>query len=157
MAATEAAALNETSLTLHRRLHAPLEDVWRAWTEADALAHWFGPRNIERVEAEIELKVGGRYRFLMHATDGETHDVGGHYREVVRPHRLVFTWAWASTPDRESLVSVDLRADGDATLLTLTHERFADREATEGHAEGWAGSMDKLAEVLQPGTPTRNP
>ena len=58
--------------------------------------------------------------------------------------RLVFTWAWRSTPERESLVSVALRPDGAATLLTLTHEQFFDQAARDGHERGWTGTLDKL-------------
>ena len=72
------------------------------------------------------------------------HEVGGVYREVTPDQRLVFTWAWRSTPERESLVSVALRPDGAATLLTLTHEQFFDQAARDGHERGWTGTLDKL-------------
>jgi uncharacterized protein YndB with AHSA1/START domain len=76
--------------------------------------------------------------------DGERHQVGGVYREVVPDSRLVFTWAWHSTPERESLVTVTIVPDGDGSLLTLHHEQFFDRKARDGHERGWTGTLDKL-------------
>ena len=77
-------------------------------------------------------------------TNGEQHEVGGVYREVTPDQRLVFTWAWRSTPERESLVTVALRPDGAATVLTLTHEQFFDQAARDGHERGWTGTLDRL-------------
>jgi len=59
--------------------------------------------------------------------------------------RLVFTWAWHSTPERVSLVTVTVTKDGDTTMLTLQHEQFVDQKAREGHERGWAGTLEKLA------------
>lgn len=61
-----------------------VEKVWRAWTDPQALSRWFfAGRPGAVVEAEIDLRVGGRYRILTRLPDGETHDVGGEYQEVV--------------------------------------------------------------------------
>jgi uncharacterized protein YndB with AHSA1/START domain len=60
----------------------------------------------------------------------------------------VFSWAWHSTPERESLVTVSLKPDGDGTLLTLHHEAFFDEAARDGHARGWNGALDKLEKVI---------
>jgi uncharacterized protein YndB with AHSA1/START domain len=79
---------------------------------------------------------------------GEHHEVGGIYREMVPNQRLVFSWAWHTTPERESLVTVSLKPDGDGTLLTLTHEQFFDEVARDGHQRGWNGALDKLQNVL---------
>lgn len=81
----------------------------------------------------------------MRTSDGDEHDVSGVYREVVPNEKLVFSWAWRSTPERESLVTVALKNDGNGTLLTLTHEQFFDEAARDAHREGWSGAIDKLA------------
>jgi uncharacterized protein YndB with AHSA1/START domain len=99
-------------------------------------------------EATIDLRVGGRYRIVMHGPDGEVHRVGGVYREVVREKKLVYTWAWESTPERESIVTVEFRPHGDATELVLTHQRFADTEARDRHQQGWGGCLDRFARYL---------
>jgi uncharacterized protein YndB with AHSA1/START domain len=80
--------------------------------------------------------------------DAEQHDVSGVYREVVPNERLVFTWAWKTTPERQSLVTVTFKPDGDGTLMTLLHEQFFDEDARDRHQGGWNGAMEKLEKYL---------
>jgi uncharacterized protein YndB with AHSA1/START domain len=145
---TQAAATIKPSLTLKRRLNAPPAKVYAAWTDPAKIAGWFGPGEVRSVRAETDVRVGGRYRVVMQASDGETHDVSGVYREVVPNEKLVFTWAWRSTPERESLVTVLLKPDGDGTLLTLMHEQFFDELARDRHQSGWTGALDKLEKFV---------
>jgi uncharacterized protein YndB with AHSA1/START domain len=112
------------------------------------MTRWMGPGEIKTMRAEADTRVGGRYRIVMQAPGGEEYDVGGVYREVVANEKLVFTWAWRSAPERESLVTLLLKPDGDGTLLTLTHEQFADEESRNGHEQGWNSSLDKLEKFI---------
>jgi uncharacterized protein YndB with AHSA1/START domain len=138
--------LTKPSLTLKRRLRASPDKVFQAWTDPQKLVVWFGPSECVpgSARAEMEVRNGGRYRVSFKTEDGEHHEVGGTYREVVPGSRLVFTWAWHSTPERESLVTVTLTKDGDGTMLTLHHEKFFDEKARDGHVRGWTGTIDKL-------------
>jgi uncharacterized protein YndB with AHSA1/START domain len=61
----------------------------------------------------------------------------------------VFTWAWISTPERISQVSLSFEPSGSGTQLTLLHEQFFDMAARDGHERGWTGTMEKLARYLQ--------
>jgi uncharacterized protein YndB with AHSA1/START domain len=144
-AQSAAATRPKPSLTITRRLPASPERCFRAWTDAEALKRWFGPDKIEVLSAETDPRVGGRYRVVMRAHGGEEHDVSGEFREVVANRKLVFTWAWRSTPERQSLVTVEFIPEGAATALTLTHEQFADEAARDRHRSGWTGSLEKLA------------
>jgi len=94
--------------------------------------------------AEAEVRIGGRFRVQFWTPDGEHHSVSGIYREVVPDRRLVFSWAWQSTPERESQVTVDLKADRDGTILTLTHDQFFDEKARDDHRRGWTAALDTL-------------
>ncbi|MBZ0147257.1 MAG: SRPBCC domain-containing protein [Pseudorhodoplanes sp.] len=137
------------SLTIKRRLNAPPAKVYAAWTDPAQLARWFGPADTVpgSVKAELDVRVGGRFRAsFTGCMDGnnEYHEVGGVYREVVPNQKLVFTWAWHSTPERESLVTITIKPDGAGSLLTLHHEQFFDQAARDGHQRGWGGSLDKL-------------
>jgi uncharacterized protein YndB with AHSA1/START domain len=136
------------SLTLKRRLKAPPAKVFAAFTDPEKVKGWMGPGEIKALRAESDVRVGGRYRWVMKSPEGEEHDVGGVYREVVPNEKLVFTWAWKSTPERESLVTVLLKPDGDGTLLTLTHEQFSDQEARDRHQGGWNSALDKMEKFL---------
>ncbi|MFZ1103853.1 MAG: SRPBCC domain-containing protein [Hyphomicrobiaceae bacterium] len=142
--------LTKPSLTLKRRLKAAPGKVFQAWTDPEKLARWFGPAETVAgsVRAEADVRPGGRYRMNFTTDDGERHQVGGVYREVVRDSRLVFTWAWQSTPERQSLVTITIVPDGDGSLLTLHHEQFFDQKARDGHERGWTGTLDKLERFL---------
>jgi len=132
------------SLTLKRRLRALPAQVYSAWTEPEKVKRWFGPGDVEIVLAEFDTRVGGRYRIVGRSPDGEEHDVSGVFREVIPGERLVYTWAWRSTPERQSLVTVEFRREGEGTLLTLRHEDFFDEPARDRHNAGWTGSLAKL-------------
>ena len=140
------------SLTLRRHFRVSPAKVWRAWTDPQALKHWFGPEEIIDVPlAEVDLRVGGRFRVTMRAADGETHDVSGTYLEVVPERKLVFSWAWRSTPERESRVTVQLEPDAGGCELVLMHEQFFDQAAREAHEHGWSGALVKLENWLPGG------
>ena len=138
--------LTKPSLTLKRRIKASPAQVFSAWTDPKKIAHWFGPTETvpNSVRAELDARTGGRFTVAFKTGDGEQHQVGGIYREVVPHSRLVFTWAWHTTPERESLVTITLAPDGAGTLLTLHHEQFFDQKARDGHEHGWTGTLDKL-------------
>jgi uncharacterized protein YndB with AHSA1/START domain len=136
------------SLTLKRRFKAPPAKVFAAWTDPEKVKRWMGPGEVKAVSVTCDVRVGGRYRWLMRAPNGEEYDVGGVYREVVPNERLVFTWAWKSTPERESLVTVLIKPDGEGSLLTLTHEQFFDEEVRDRHQQGWAGALDKMEKLF---------
>jgi uncharacterized protein YndB with AHSA1/START domain len=142
--------LTKPSLTLKRRIKAPPAQVFAAWTDPKKLVRWFGPAETvqKNVRAELDVRVGGRFRVSFATADGERHEVGGVYREVVADSRLVFTWAWHTTPERESLVTVTVVRDGDGSLLTLHHEQFFDEKARDGHLRGWTGTIEKLERLF---------
>jgi uncharacterized protein YndB with AHSA1/START domain len=136
------------SLTLKRRFNAAPEKIYAAWTQPAQIAQWFGPDAGGVQRAETDLRTGGRFTIVFNTEDGEEHQVNGVYRELVRNKKLVFTWAWRSTPERESLVTVLIEPDGDGSLLTLIHEQFFDEAARDRHSHGWTGSLDKLERYL---------
>ncbi|CAN7369856.1 SRPBCC domain-containing protein [Variovorax sp. LjRoot290] len=137
------------SLTLRRHYEVAPDKVWRAWTDPQALKLWFGPAEIVSVPvSEIDLRVGGRFRVVMLEANGERHEVGGVYREIVPNRKLVFSWAWHSTPERESRVTVLIEPSGRGADLELRHDQFFDEAAREGHEHGWTGSLVKLEALL---------
>jgi uncharacterized protein YndB with AHSA1/START domain len=144
----ETARAAKPSLTLTRRIKASPQKIFAAWIDPAQMMHWFCPEGGQFISAETDPRVGGRYRIVMRTPDGATHDVSGIYREVADGEKLCFTWAWISTPERESLVTVTLKPDGDATLLTLLHERFFDEAARDSHNGGWTVLLGKLDRIF---------
>ena len=140
--------VQKPSLTLKRRLNAPPEAVYAAWTDPKKLVHWFGPDQGPVTKAETDVRVGGRFHVVFHTEDGEEQDVSGVYQEVVPNEKLQFTWAWRTMPERESLVTILVKPDGDGAILTLIHEQFFDEPARDRHEWGWSGALNKLEKAL---------
>ncbi|HET9350612.1 MAG TPA: SRPBCC domain-containing protein, partial [Burkholderiales bacterium] len=105
------------SLTLTRHYAAAPEKVWRAWTDPEAIKRWFGPGPGEPVSAaELDLRVGGRFRIVFGGADGNANECAGVYKEVVPNRRLAFTWHWPrTTPERISLVTLIFKQAGHET------------------------------------------
>ena len=147
----EQAKLREKpSLTLTRSYPVPPEKVWRAWTDAQAVKKWWGPGPNEPVSlAQLDVRVGGRFRIVFGGPDGKAHECAGVYKEIVPNRKLVFTWTWPnSTPERESLVTITFQAAGKGTELVFLHEQLFDEKVRDDHKRGWSGSLDKLEHFL---------
>jgi len=138
------------SLTLTRRFRARPEKVWTAWTDPETLIGWFCTTKAKpgTMRAELDVRAGGRYRINFEMQSGEYSEVGGVYREVVPNEKLVFSWAWHSTKERESLVTVSIRPDGAGSLMVFTHEQFFDEAARDNHAKGWNELFGQLETIL---------
>jgi len=139
------------SLTLKRTYPVTPEKVWRAWTDAEALKRWWGPAPGEPVSAaELDVRVGGRFRIVFGGPDGTAHECAGVYKEVVPNRKLVFTWCWPNTtPERISVVTITFEHMRGQTQLTFQHEQLFDEKVRDDHQRGWSGSLDKLAEFLR--------
>ncbi len=126
---------------IHRRLQASIGEVFRWWTDPDRLQEWMTP--VGTVEAEVDLRVGGRLRIVMKG-DGRVIEHTGEYLEIDPPRRLVFTWISPYTGSVPSVITVELRAAGDdLTDLRLVHSRLPD-EAARWHRGGWGAMLDRL-------------
>jgi uncharacterized protein YndB with AHSA1/START domain len=139
----------EPSLTIRRHIKAPAAKIFAAWTQAEQLIRWFGPVGAKVDSVKADARQGGRYDIRFFTSDGEENNVGGIYREVVKDEKLVFTWAWRSTPERESLVTLTLKPDGAGTLMTLLHEKFFDEAARDRHQQGWSSVIERFASYIE--------
>lgn len=140
--------ITKPSLTIKRRFNASPAKVYAAWADPEKMSRWMGPGDTVAPTVECDLRVGGRYSIAMRTPDGEEFSVGGTYREVVPNEKLCFTWAWKGTPERESVVTVTFKPDGDGTLMTLQHEQFFDEGARDRHNAGWTRTLAKLERFL---------
>lgn len=138
------------ALIISRVVAGPRTDVFKAWTDPEELKRWWGPPGFITPSAEIDLRAGGKYRIAMKPPDGEVMYVGGVYREVKRPEKLVYTWAWEEDggPGHESLVTVEFRDRDGSTEVIVTHERLPDAESRERHSQGWTGCIDQLVALF---------
>ena len=146
----QATVKQKPALALARRYPVGPEKVWRAWTDPEAVKRWFGPGPGEPVSlAELDVRVGGRFRVVFGGADGKAHECSGVYKEVVPNRKLVFTWTWPNTtPERESLVTVIFKAVEGGTELAFKHEQLFDEQVRDAHKRGWSGALGKLEGLL---------
>ncbi len=139
----------ETSLRLTRMIQADPAKVFEAWTDPKQLNLWSAPEPMD-VEAEVDLRVGGRYRILMKGTDGGVFTAVGEYREIDPPNRLSYTWKWEETGNDyyDTLVTVEFHDRDGATEVVLIHDLFPDAEITGKHNEGWTSCLTRLEKVF---------
>lgn len=140
------------ALQVQRTYAASRERVFRAWTVPENLKIWFGVADGYTTPiAEVDLRVGGRYRLGLKPPDSDDLlIVGGVYREVLPPEKLVFTWNWEAAPADapDTLVTIEFHERGDSTELVLKHEYFTAAEARDQHTEGWEACLDRLTKKL---------
>ena len=138
----------ETTLQLSRTFQAPREKVFQAWTDPDQMKHWCAPTADYETAAEVDLRVGGKFRIQMTHKNGAIHTAIGEYQEISEPEKLVYTWSWEDGSLTGTLVTVEFRDLGSATELVLTHERFPTTEWRDKHGEGWTGCLGRLEGLL---------
>jgi uncharacterized protein YndB with AHSA1/START domain len=146
---TRDAEQSESTLEVRRTIAAPRERVFNAWTRAEELRRWFAPGPLTTAVADVDLRVGGRYRVTMRGADGVEHTVTGVYQVIDPPQRLVYTWRWEGKPSAgESTVTVEFRDRGDSTEIVLRHEGLPNEKEIAEHSHGWNGCLEKLEKAL---------
>ena len=132
---------------------APRERIFRALTEPRELAKWWGPHGFTTPAIDLDLRVGGGYRFTMQPPGGEPFHLSGEFLQIEPPGRLVYTFRWdePDPDDRETVVTLSLGDVADATQVSLSQGEFATEARLALHHGGWTDSLDKLRELVEPG------
>jgi uncharacterized protein YndB with AHSA1/START domain len=141
----------DTQILITREFDAPKDLVWRAWTTPELIKRWWNAKRGEVTVAEVDLRVGGGWRYVMIADGGQEVGFHGEYREIVPGERIVSTEVFEGMPDAESLNTLTLtEQEGRTTLTVLVEHR--NKEGRDGHIEsgmeaGMQDAMDLLEEV----------
>lgn len=141
-----------TGLVLRRTFGVPRERLFAAWTTPQILQQFLGPADITVPEVQVDPRVGGSYRIIMLKPDGERLVVGGVYRELKAPERIVCTWSWEEDDpalENESLLTLEFIERGRETELVLTHEAFRDVTQRDNHEHGWTAILHQLNGTLR--------
>jgi uncharacterized protein (TIGR03086 family) len=143
---------SDCQILITRRFEAPASLVWRALTEPRLLLRWWGPSWCPLVTCEVDLRVGGAWRYLARNADGEEFGWHGEYREIEPGHRIVTTEVFEGFPDAGSLNTMTLdEADGVTTLRTLvvhTCREHRDGHLQSGMENGMQDTFDRLDGLL---------
>lgn len=150
--------MSDLTLVVRRTIRATPERLFAAWTEPAQLRRWWGPAQVDCPVAEVDLRVGGRYRLANKFPDGSVWWIGGTFEAVAPPRLLVYSWELSpgeiapggAAPPAQAVERVTVRFEpkGDATDVVVTHERIADDAARVSHEQCWLGCLDGLAEFL---------
>jgi len=154
---------NVSDIIITRDFDAPVELVWKAWTEPERLMRWWGPKDFTSPTCQIDFRVGGKYLFCMRDPDGKDYWSTGVFREIVPMKKFVYTDSFADAkgnvvppsaygmgedhPD-ELVITVAFEDLGGKTRMTTTTAGFPESEMKGMAVLGWNQSLDKLAESL---------
>ncbi|WP_437322037.1 SRPBCC family protein [Sorangium sp. So ce385] len=153
METTNLEVTSEREIVITRTFSAPRRIVFDAMTKPEYVKRWYGLRVLTMSVCEIDLRVGGRWRYVLRAPDGSEHGFTGVYREIVRPERVVCTENYEPLgPGHEMLVTATYdERDGKTTLTSrIVYQSQADRDAhlQSGMEAGMRETFDRLAEIL---------
>ena len=145
--------LSDREITITRVFNAPRRLVFEAITKPEYVRRWYGPRVLDMKICEIDLRVGGTWRYVLSAPDGSEHGFTGEYREIDVPARIVSTENYeAMMPGHEMLVTTTLdEVDGRTTLRShIVYQSKGDRDGhlQSGMEGGMQESFDRCAELL---------
>ena len=142
---------DDRTLTVSRVLDAPRALVFKTWTQPEHIARWWGPEGFTTIRFEMDVRVGGAYRFGMRSPQGTEHWKRGVYREIVPPERLVFTFAWEAadgTLGPELITTVTFAEEAGKTRLTLHQSRFGSTDWRDDHIGGWTSCFERFAQYV---------
>lgn len=134
------------TFSVTRTIKAPVELVYKGWTEPEQMSMWIGCTKTSTVKVTQDLRIGGEYRFDVSCNDGEQVVMSGVFQKIEPNKKLVYTWNNTSKefPARDTLVTVEFAAKGDTTELKLTHANLNDENCLYGHTMGWTASLDRF-------------
>ncbi len=137
---------SDTQILITRRFEAPPRLVYRAWTTPELIRRWWHAERGEVTDIQVDLRVGGQWRYVMVARGGFEVAFHGEYREIVPDARLVSTEIYEAVPEHPALNTATFAPDGTGTLLTLLVEHDS-REARDMHVN--SGMEDGLQDALR--------
>ncbi len=132
------------ALVVRRTIAAEPRRVFEAWTEPAHLLAWWGPRPVRCSKAEVDLRIGGRYRIVNLLPDGNEIVIDGEFTVIEPFVKLAYTWTVSPGPASVELVTVKFEARGEQTEVIVIHEKIGTQAARDSHEGGWVGCLEGL-------------
>ena len=143
-------AKNRT-LTIERTFQAPIKLVWEAWTQAEHILHWWGPKGMKVNIIEHDFTVGGNWKYSMAMPDGREFITEGVYAEIVEMERIVTTADFKPMTEGVEL-HILFKSDGEKTHFSfhVVHEteEYCKQQEEMGFYNGWGSVFNNLEEYL---------
>ena len=134
-------------VVVRRTIPIARDRVFDAWLDPARLARFMRPGSTGRTTAEVDARVGGRFRIVMyHPSSNAGTEHTGEYLLIDRPHRLSFTWCSVNTDEKDTTVTIDFIDRNGATEVVLTHTQLPPKQL-EGHRKGWSDILAALPQV----------
>jgi len=161
---TENTSITPERMVVSRTFHAPVESVWRAWTEPQLVSQWWGPVGFSCPVCEMDFRVDGKFLIGMRTPDGQDFFNAGQYHEILPHQKIVSSMYFADAagnkvdhehygieheaiPDAYDVTTFEELGDGQTKLTFTGNETMEDAKAT-GQLEGWLQILDKFAAVV---------
>jgi uncharacterized protein YndB with AHSA1/START domain len=136
-------------LRIERTFAASAEEVFDAWTSPEVMRRWFHAfEDWDTPQAEVDLRVGGKVRVVMRRPDGRESGMGGEYRLIERPHRIVMAWTFDDHPSNEQLIELTFSESEGSTTVLMINSRISTDERRDSQDMGWYGCLNELQRVL---------
>ena len=143
--------LKNRTLTISRLLDAPIQLVWDAWTQAEHITAWWGPKGMETKVIEHDFRVGGSWKYVMMMPNGNEFIAEGVYATIEALHKLITSANFRPMTEGVEL-QVLLSEEGDKTQFTfhVVHEtaEYCQQQEAMGFYNGWGSTFDRLEEFL---------
>ncbi len=155
---------NSPLVEIKRTFNAPIEEVWKAWSDPSMIKQWWGPREFTASSAKTDFKEGGQYVFAMKSPQGQVLWSAGTYEEIIPHQKIVYTDQFSDengnpiTPEEAGMpnwpgegltyVTVDFESKGEQTKMTLTHSGLP-KSMHDDCVSGWSTSIDKMQLLVE--------
>jgi len=135
-------------LVLTRTFNAPRNLVFKVWTDPRHLAEWWGPHGFTTIIREMDVRLGGAWRYAMRGPDGNEYPFDGVYVDVQPPERLVFDGTIHGGPNQHVWTEVTFTEREGKTNVRVRQVYSFESDATRGAPIGWSQQFDRLTEYL---------
>ena len=141
---------SKNKVYISRKFQHPVEKVFEAFINPEWIKNWWGPVNVSTVNIEVDLKVGGKYKFGMQKQNGEIFHITGEYKEIVSNELLVFSSAYENlhSPPPESVVIIKFKTVYRGTKVSLIQEFEVAPPDFENRTKSWEVMLERIDDLL---------
>jgi len=141
---------SKNKVYISRTFQHPVEKVFKAFINPEWIRKWWGPVNVSTLNVDVNLKVGGKYKFEMQKRNGELFQITGEYKDIVPNQLLVFSSAYQnlSSPPPESTVIIKFKSLETGTEVSLIQEFETEPPDFDSRTKSWEVMLGRIDDLL---------